>query len=143
MHCQLAKSEVLTLVLLKVQVFQVVALCQVVVPSILKERKPSKMHAPYTVKHWKLLTQWHCCILTKLGSAVNLAVRSSNLTGNRTHFDVTMTLCVDIVLQIQFSYSSCHDQVNCLHNIRYWCPHSECSSMDVCFVFRHQTTITR
>jgi hypothetical protein len=108
MHSQLAISEVLTLVLLKIQVLRVVTLCLVVVPSFLKELsafifsiKQSEKHAHNPVKRWKLLAQQQCCILTKLGSSVILAVRTSILTGNRTHFDVIMTSCVDLTASVQ------------------------------------------
>ena len=94
--------------LLKIQVLQVKTLCLVVVPSILKEHtafifsiKQSKKHVHNPVKHWKLLTHWQCCIVTKLGSSIILAVRTSILTGNRTHFDVIMISCVDLTASVQ------------------------------------------
>lgn len=88
--------------LLKIQVLQVKTLCLVVVPSILKEHtafifsiKQSKKHVHNPVKHWQ------CCIVTKLGSSIILAVRTSILTGNRTHFDVIMISCVDLTASVQ------------------------------------------
>ena len=89
-------------VLLKIQVLQVKTLCLVVVPSILKEHtafifsiKQSKKHVHNPVKHWQ------CFIITKLGSSIILAVRTSILTGNRTHFDVIMISCVDLTASVQ------------------------------------------
>jgi hypothetical protein len=112
MHSQLAKSEVLTLGLLKTQVLQDVTLSSCssqhseAAYCLHLKHQVIYIYAHSAVKGWKPPTLRQCGILTKLGSSVILAVRISNITGNRTHWVLVLVLV--LVLCYGFSsYNSC------------------------------------